>query len=192
MARCRECNASVSRYAEYCGHCGVRSPAKGILLTNTPRRRGGFFLKLACGLLVIGLLAAVLAGKSTLDNATVTDNATATATAAKQESPINDIAANRDFLAENPKYLDAVRNLISSNGFDCPRVTHLFLSDPRSPYGIKLEALCAPPGSTNAYPALLRYTIYPDRLKVVPCKLPEDELNRLFATPFGILGGDCD
>jgi hypothetical protein len=193
MARCRECNANVSRYAEYCGHCGVRSPAKGVLLTGTPRRRGGFFLKLACGLLVIGLLAAVLAHKSTLDNATATDNATTTATAAKQKSPINDIAANKDFLAENPKYLDAVRTLISTNGFDCPQVTHLFLSDPRSPYGIKLEALCGPSGNTNAYPALLRYTVYPDRLKVVLCKLPEDELDRLFATtPFGILGGSCD
>src|SRR5277367_1917519 len=138
MARCRECNASVSRHAEYCGHCGVRSPAKGILRTDTPRRRGGFFLKLVCGLLVIGVLAAILAGKNTLDKATVTDEATATA---KRESPINDIAANKDFLAENPKYLDAVRTLIKTNGFDCPQVTHLFLSDARSPYGIKLEAL---------------------------------------------------
>ena len=85
MARCRECNANVSRYSEYCGHCGERSPARGILLSDTPRRRGGIFLKLVCGLLVIGVLAAVLAGKSTLDKATAIDNATATA--AKQEVP---------------------------------------------------------------------------------------------------------
>jgi hypothetical protein len=56
---------------------------------------------------------------------------------------------------------------------------HLFLSDPRSPYGVKLEALCGPPGSTNAYPAP-HYTVYPDQLKVALCK------------PFGILGGGCD
>lgn len=189
MARCRECNANVSRRAEYCGHCGVRSPAEGILLTDTRRQRFGFFLKLVCGLLVIGLLAAVLAGKK--DNATATDDANATAAATKHELPINDIAENKDFLAENPKYLDAVRTLISTNGFNCPQVTHLFLSDPRSPYGIKLEALCEPLGSTNAYPAL-RYTVYPDRFKVVLCKLSEDEMDRLFATPFGILGGGCD
>jgi len=54
-----------------------------------------------------------------------------------------------------------------------------------------LEALCGPLGSTNAHQAL-RYTVYPDRLKVVLCKLTEDEMDRLFTTPFGILGGGGD
>jgi len=44
---------------------------------------------------------------------------------------------------------------------------------------MKLEALCGPRGSTDAYPTL-HDSVYPDRLTVVVCK------------PFGILGGGCE
>jgi hypothetical protein len=107
------------------------------------------------------------------------------ATAAKQSPPkaaeaSNDIMANKDFLAKNPKYLDAVRTLITNSGYECPRLANLFISpDNPTPLGIKLEALCGPRGSTGAY-TQLHYSVYPDRLMVVVCK------------PFGIFGGGCE
>lgn len=96
------------------------------------------------------------------------------------DSDIDDLVKNRKFNAENPKYLGAIRTLITGNGYDCPRLAHLwFAPDNPTPYGTKLEALCGPVGTTNAYTAL-HYSVFPDHLKVVVCK------------PFGILGGGCD
>jgi hypothetical protein len=75
-----------------------------------------------------------------------TDKAATSASPTKPESPASDdIVDNKDFVSKNPKYLDAIRTLISTSGHECSQVTHLFPADARSPYGLKLKALCGPP-----------------------------------------------
>jgi hypothetical protein len=93
-------------------------------------------------------------------------------------APVVDLATDQNFLKGNPKYPAAIRELIVSSGYDCPRVANLWLQG-RSPHGIKLEALCGPIGSANAYPEL-HYSVYPDRFQVIACK------------PFGVFGGGCE
>jgi hypothetical protein len=60
MARCRECNAKVWRNAEYCQHCGVRSPANAPLVPSDlgpPQdRQRGSAGRVIGFLIVIGVL----------------------------------------------------------------------------------------------------------------------------------------
>jgi hypothetical protein len=64
MARCRECGAKVWRKAEYCQHCGTRSPVKGIIIDNPnsgheakPKARFGFFKGIGLILLLMFAVA---------------------------------------------------------------------------------------------------------------------------------------
>ena len=89
-----------------------------------------------------------------------------------------DFAYNAAFLKRNPHFLAATTQLITQHGYDCPAVTHLY-SRGESPYGLRLEVLCGPRGTTDAYVAL-HYAVYPDRLIVKVCR------------PFTTFGPECE
>jgi tetratricopeptide (TPR) repeat protein len=97
--------------------------------------------------------------------------------AEKDEGNLN-LASNKTFLASNPYYLEAIHELVTRSGYECPQVQNLWVRG-TSPLGAKLEALCGPRGSTDVYP-VLHYTVYPERLRVDVCK------------PFGMFGGGCE
>lgn len=82
---------------------------------------------------------------------------------------------NSAFLSESPQYPEAVRQLIVSHRYECPRIGMLWPKG-ESPLGTKLQVLCGPVGSTDLYRAL-HYIVYPERLSVVVCK-PFDNLGR--------------
>jgi hypothetical protein len=89
----------------------------------------------------------------------------------------SDVLKNRTFLASNPKYPEAITNLIRERGFECPKLHELWLKGD-SPYGPKLEALCGPEGG-DEITTTQHYAVYPDQFKVNLC--PE----------FSMLSSDC-
>lgn len=98
--------------------------------------------------------------------------------AATEQADPTDILRNKKFLAANPKYVSAIRQLIVASGFECPAVSGLWLRG-MSPYGNKLEALCGPNNKSGSSYVALHYAVYPDRLKVNLCK------------EFSVFSGDC-
>lgn len=98
--------------------------------------------------------------------------------AATEQGDPTDLLKNKKFLAANPKYVSAIRQLIIASGYECPAVTELWLRG-MSPYGNKLEALCGPNNKSGRSYVALHYAVYPDKLKVNLCK------------EFGVFSGDC-
>ena len=82
--------------------------------------------------------------------------------------PDLDLVHNQEFRSHNPGYIEAVRQLISSSGYECPRLASLVVRG-RSPYGMRLQALCGAADSDKVYPEL-HYAVYPDRHRIVVCK----------------------
>lgn len=98
--------------------------------------------------------------------------------AATEQADPTDLLKNKKFLAANPKYVFAIRQLIIASGYECPKVSELWLRG-MSPYGNKLEALCGPNNKSGGSYVALHYAVYPDKLKVNLCK------------PFAVFSGDC-
>lgn len=101
------------------------------------------------------------------------ENQTADAT----QTSSDNLLENRAFLKANPKYVGAIRQLITLAGYECPRISFLWYRG-ESPYGEKLEALCGPPRGSGTYPTM-HYAIYPKHFKVDLCE------------KFGVFGGSC-
>jgi hypothetical protein len=176
MARCRECNSKVSKSMEYCPQCGVHNPAdynvQAFAIDQVRRKRSNFVVPFL-GVGAILVMIAIYVGGPARNKPSDAEATIHTGSV----SNLN-ILENKEFLAKSPKYPEAIRALITSSGYECPRLSSLFLSPEITPMGNKLEALCGPRGG-GAY-RNLHYSVYPDRLKVVVCK------------PFGVFGGGCD
>ena len=175
MARCRECNFKMSGSMAYCPNCGVRDPAQ--YEAQAPdetkvRKRSNFVVPFLGVVAILVMIAIYVVGPAR------NKPSNADATIHTGSVPNLNILENKEFLAKNPKYPEAIQALITGYGYECPRLTSLFLSSEKTPMGNKLDALCGPRGD-GAY-RNLHYSVYPDRLKVVVCK------------PLGVLGGGCD
>jgi len=79
-----------------------------------------------------------------------------------------DIVQEKDFLTANPSYLEHVRSVITSSGFSCPQIVHLWAGN--SPIGPKLEAFC----DAKDDPDALHYAFYPDDHTAVAWSSAED------------------
>jgi hypothetical protein len=96
-----------------------------------------------------------------------------------EAAPELDLVKNQSFLAEHPTFLHDVRELILSSGYDCPRVSILWLKG-ESAFGTKLEALCGPQGSTDLYKAQ-HYSVYRSH-RVITTHSDHPARRRTFAT----------
>lgn len=183
LVKCKECGAEISTSAKACPQCGKR---RAVSLTK------------GCGLAVLGLLsllvtAAILGNQKTsssnsdaqqastpqgtVSQAAATDNQQASDSSENPDP--SSILDNKSFLKSNPKYPEAIRELIVGAGYECPALAQLWAKGD-SPFGQKLEALCGPNDhSRDAYPKL-HYSVYPEKLKVDVCK------------EFTAFGGGCD
>ena len=174
MARCRECHSKVGKSMEYCPQCGVHNPAgydiQALGVDQVGRKRSNFVVPSLGVSAILVMIAIYVAGPAR------TKPSDAEATIHTGSIPNLSLLENKEFLAKNPKYPEAIRALITSSGYECPRLSSLFLSPETTTMGNKLEALCGPRGG-GAY-RNLHYSVYPDRLKVVVCK------------PLGVIG-DC-
>lgn len=63
MARCRECSVEVRRSAEYCQQCGVRDPAKGHLLIESPDQLGSKSYFRGVGTILVIVVAVLMVGR---------------------------------------------------------------------------------------------------------------------------------
>jgi hypothetical protein len=161
---------------EYCPQCGVHNPAgydiQELDVDQVRRKRSNFVVPFLGVGAILAMIAIYVAGPALNKPSDVDENM-------HTGSILNsNILENKEFLAKNPKYPEAIRELITTSGYECPRLSSLFLLPETTPMGNKLEALCGPHGG-GAYKNL-HYSVYPDRLKVVVCK------------PFGVPGGGCD
>jgi hypothetical protein len=84
------------------------------------------------------------------------------------ENKLHDIMRDDAFLAQNPNFPEAVRELIAAHGFECARIGILW-DRGQSPFGLKLEAFCGPVSSTGIFEAQ-HYAVYPEKLMVSLCK----------------------
>jgi hypothetical protein len=135
---CGECGAEISTSAPICPHCGA--PAKR---TN---RLGGCASALAVLVVIVVAALFLRQGVDTVKQA--------------NEGP--DIVQNKSFLAANPKYLPEIRTLITSSGYACPQILHLW-SREQSPT-VKLEAVCGSASDAKPPP---HYAVYTEQRKVV-------------------------
>jgi len=172
MARCRECHSKVGKSMEYCPQCGVHNPAGYDIQASVEvgHKRSNFVVPCLGVAAILVMIAIYVAGPAR------NKPSDAEATIHTGSIPNLSLLENKEFLAKNPKYPEAIRALITSSGYECPRLSSLFLSPETTTMGNKLEALCGPRGG-GAY-RNLHYSVYPDRLKVVVCK------------PLGVIG-DC-
>jgi hypothetical protein len=157
---------------EYCPQCGVHNPAGSALGGEQGGRKPSNFVVPGLGVAAIFVMIAIYVAGPARNKPTDAEAIIHTGSV-----PNLNLIENKEFLAKNPKYPEAIRALITSGGYDCPRLSSLLLSSEKTPMGNKLEALCGPPGG-GAY-RNLHYSVYPDRLKVVVCN------------PLGA-DGDCD
>ena len=180
MARCRECNFKIKRSMEFCPHCGARDPAEYTTVQafdgTKVRKRSNFVVPLLG--VGVGVIVTMVAVYRVAQVATNKSSETETITHTDSIPNFN-ILENKEFLAKNPKYPEAIRALITSYGYECQRLTSLLFVPEVTPMGNKLEALCGPRRGTGTYTAL-HYSVYPDHLEVVVCK------------PLGVFGGGCD
>jgi hypothetical protein len=177
MPRCRECNFKISRSVAYCPNCGVRDPAQYEVRAPDEikvRKRSNFVVPLLGVGMIVAMVAVYKAAHVAYNKSSDTVAITNT-----DSIPNFNLLENKEFLAKNPKYPEAIRALITSYGYECPRLTSLSFAPEGTPMGNKLEALCGARGGTGTYTAL-HYSVYPDHLKVVVCK------------PLGVRGGACD
>jgi hypothetical protein len=158
---------------EYCPQCGVHNPAGSALGGEQGGRKPSNFVVPALGVAAIVVMIAIYVAGPAQNKPS-----DAEATIQTGSVPNLNLLENKDFLAKNPKYPEAIRELITSGGYECPRLSSLFLSAEKTSMGSKLEALCGPRGG-GTY-RNLHYSVYPDRLRVVVCK------------PIGAFGGGCD
>jgi hypothetical protein len=106
----------------------------------------------------------------------------ATAEPEKKREDSTNILENKKFLASNPKYVPAIKELIKVAGYSCPALSFLWYKG-ESPYGLQLEALCGPnDNSGRSYPKL-HYAVYPEKFKVHLCGE--------FGTFSQVFGGEC-
>jgi hypothetical protein len=161
---CWECGKEISRDALNCPQCGAL------------RRKLSKAKELCFGAAGAAIVFLIAVGGVPPKGREATGALGQLATKPKEESSLN-LRAAKTLLADSPQYSDAIRTLITANGYECPRVTSLWPKG-MSLLGSKLEALCGPRDSTKVDPAL-HYSVYPDRLKVVVCR------------PGGKLAGGC-
>lgn len=157
-------------------HAAVSEIAAGGVVSNIAQAQppaassaGRVILVLA---IIIGAVVALnylFSGKSTTTESAPSSSSLQSAESAKRNQ--DDLLGHRDLV-------QAVHQLITTSGYECPVITALW-NRGTSPYGLKVEALCGPnDGSRNTYPDL-HYAVYPERLKVNPC------------STYGAFSSDC-
>jgi hypothetical protein len=110
---------------------------------QTQIRLRGLVIGWLVAILAIGGLAVALSGREEPGKGSI-------------QSVRQDIVQLKDFLTLNPKYLEGVRSSITSSGFSCPQIVHLWATgDTR--LGPKLEAFC---DATD--PNASHYAYYPN------------------------------
>lgn len=147
LIKCPSCRAQISKKADACPHCGH----------PISRRRGG--LGGCLGALIFLVLVAIAFG--VLSNENNKGNI-------DPRNQLHDVVQDKQFLAQNPNFLETTRKFIVSSGYECPRINILWAKGP-SPNGPKFEAFCGPASGTGIYEAM-HYAVYPQQLKVTVCK----------------------
>jgi hypothetical protein len=107
---------------EYCPQCGVHNPA-GYAVDHAGPNRSNFFVPFLGFGAILVMIAVYLAGPAR----NKPSDAEATIHTGTVSASLN-ILENKEFLAKNPKTPEAMRALITSSGYECPRLSNLFLS----------------------------------------------------------------
>lgn len=86
---------------------------------------------------------------------------------AKPKRDFSDLVQDAEYRKRNARGFRQLHKLFRDRGLTCPAITHMW-DRGVSPFGLKVEVLCGPAGTDDAYPTL-HYSVYPERGMVSIC-----------------------